>query len=93
MLSKEQISLEEIDNGVWEVRYGFYSLGIIKGKKMKLERATQWHEEERISNENINFWLRAGVYSFPTLQHQHQITFYETDAEGEGQEKNKKSRK
>ncbi len=46
VLSKEQISLEEIDNDVWEVRYGFYSLGIIKVEKMKLERATQWHKKK-----------------------------------------------
>ena len=45
VLSHEKVSLEEIDNDVWEVRYGFYSLGIIRGKDMKLERATQWHKK------------------------------------------------
>jgi len=46
VLSHEQVSLKEIDNDVWEIRYGFYSLGIIKGKDMKLERATQWHKKK-----------------------------------------------
>ena len=46
VLSHEQISLEEIDNDVWEVRYGFYKLGIIRGKELKLERATQWHKKD-----------------------------------------------
>jgi len=46
VLSREPISLEEIDNDVWEIRYGFYKLGIIRGKDMKLERATQWHKKE-----------------------------------------------
>ena len=45
VLSGEHISLEEIDNDVWEVRYSFYKLGIIRGKEMKLERATQWHKK------------------------------------------------
>ncbi len=39
------LTIEEIDNDVWEVRYGFYKLGIIRGKDMKLERATQWHKK------------------------------------------------
>lgn len=46
VLSHEKVSLGEIDNDVWEIRYGFYSLGIIRGKDMKLERATQWHKNE-----------------------------------------------
>ncbi len=45
VLSKEPVSLEEIDNDVWEICYGFYKLGIIRGKKVKLERATQWHKK------------------------------------------------
>jgi len=45
VLSHEKISLKEIDNDCWEICYGFYSLGIIKGKEMKLERATQWHKK------------------------------------------------
>jgi transposase InsO family protein len=46
VLSHEQISLEEIDNDVWEIRYSFYKIGIIRGKDMKLERATQWHKKD-----------------------------------------------
>lgn len=45
ILSGEQVSLEEIDNNVWEVRYSFYKLGIIRGKETKLERATLWHKK------------------------------------------------
>ena len=45
VLSHKKISLEEIDNDVWEIKYGFYTLGIIRGKNMKLERATQWHKK------------------------------------------------
>jgi len=45
VLSGDYISLEKINNDVWEVRYGFYKLGIIRGKDMKLERATQWHKK------------------------------------------------
>ncbi|MGK0271019.1 MAG: hypothetical protein ACI88H_001672 [Cocleimonas sp.] len=43
--SKEKVSLEEIDNSVWEIWYGFYKLGIIRGEEVKLERATQWHKK------------------------------------------------
>jgi len=45
VLSGEYISLAEIDNDVWEVRYSFYKLGILRGKDMKPERATQWHKK------------------------------------------------
>jgi transposase InsO family protein len=45
VLSHDFISLEEIDDDVWEIRYGFYRLGIVRGKDMKLERATQWHKK------------------------------------------------
>ena len=45
ILSGEKVSLEEIDNDVWEVKYGFYKLGIIRGEEKKLERATQWHKK------------------------------------------------
>ena len=45
VLSHEKISLEEIDSNVGEVRYSFYKLGIIRGKDIKLERATQWHKK------------------------------------------------
>jgi transposase InsO family protein len=47
VLSHEKVSLEEIDNDVWEICYGFYKLGIIRGSEMKLERATQWHKKKK----------------------------------------------
>jgi len=47
VLSHEKVSLEEIDDDVWEICYGFYSLGIIRGSEMKLERATQWHKKKK----------------------------------------------
>lgn len=46
VLSNEKVSLVEIETDVWEICYGFYKLGIIRGKDMKLERATQWHKKE-----------------------------------------------
>ena len=46
VLSNEKVSLVEVDTDVWEICYGFYKLGTIRGKEMKLERATQWHKKE-----------------------------------------------
>ncbi len=45
VLNHEQICLEEIDNDIRKIRYGFYKLGIIIGKDIKLESATQWHKK------------------------------------------------
>ena len=42
---------------------------------------------------NINLWLRADHYYFPTLRLQPQFKNCETDAEGEGQKNNKKRAK
>ena len=47
VLSHEKVSLEEIDDDVWEICYGFCKLGIIRGSEMKLERATQWHKKKK----------------------------------------------
>ena len=45
VLKKEPVSLEEIGDDVWEICYGFYKLGIIRGEEMRLERATKWHRK------------------------------------------------
>ncbi len=43
ILAKDRVGLTEIDNDLWEVRYGFYLLGFIPERTMKLERAKAWH--------------------------------------------------
>ena len=47
VLSHDRISLEEIDNNLWEVCYGFYKLGELDAKKVQLKRATQWHQKDK----------------------------------------------
>ncbi len=46
VISGQAVSLEEIDNGVWEVCYGFYRLGTLTDKERQLVRATLWHRKE-----------------------------------------------
>ena len=46
VISGQAVSLEEVDNGVWEVRYGFYPLGTLTEKERQLVRATLWHKKE-----------------------------------------------
>lgn len=43
VLSNERICLEEIDDDIFAVFYGFYKLGEINGKDKQLKRATKWH--------------------------------------------------
>ncbi len=45
VLSHDRVSLEEIDNYLWEVCYGFYKLGELDAKRAQLKRATQWHQK------------------------------------------------
>jgi len=43
VLRDERICLEEIDEDVFAVFYGFYKLGEIIGREKQLRRATKWH--------------------------------------------------
>lgn len=47
VLQNDRVSLKEIDNDLWEVRYSFYKLGELDTKKMQLNRATAWHGKTR----------------------------------------------
>ena len=43
VLSNERICLEEIEDDIFAVFYGFYKLGEIIGREKQLKRATKWH--------------------------------------------------
>jgi len=43
ILAKEPIGMHQIDEFLWEVRYGFHLLGVLDERNLKINPPGQWH--------------------------------------------------